>query len=112
MHNGKFSDGREETVEKRAGSPHAWQDERKFLTAVTGDKVHGSDHGLKSLCDLPQRSVSRSMSIQIVEDFEIVDIDHADAQGHTAGCCMSSRLGEFEVEVSAVRNPVNGSSIF
>ena len=54
----------------------AWQHNRKFFTAVTRGDVLALDGLLQRHCDQPQDLVTGQVSKVVVEQLEVVDVEH------------------------------------
>ena len=61
---------------RRAIGLSGWQKHRELFAAIAGDNVTGAiDFTVKSLSNRPEAVIASLMSIHVIEEFEVIDIE-------------------------------------
>jgi hypothetical protein len=78
------------------------QQDGELLTAISSDQVTLTDHSRESLPHGANHVVPRGMTVGVVHQLEVIDVDHQHCQRAVAACCAGDvAVGGFE-EVTSV----------
>jgi hypothetical protein len=93
----------------RCLSVRLWQHDCKLFAAIAGNPVVGAQAPEESSADLGQDFVADSMSMRIVDELEMVDVDEDQRQRSAMALGVRRSRGQLIVEVASVERATSAS---